>query len=58
VITRAALFHHVNFFRAAKVGQLQWNCLIELGGIALIGLASYRVSPADATRSGRVSGTG
>ena len=43
VVIRAASFHHVNAFLAARLGGLKWNGILELGGIAVVALAAFRV---------------
>jgi hypothetical protein len=55
VIARAALFHHVNFMRAARIGGLKWIFLLELGGAALVGLGAYRIKPAEVGHGNQVN---
>jgi hypothetical protein len=43
VVIRAASFHHVDAFLAARLGGLKWNGILELGGIAVVALAAFRV---------------
>jgi len=44
VVIRAASFHNVDAFLAARLGGLKWNWIFELGGIGAVGLASVRVA--------------
>ena len=56
VVIRAASFHHVDAFLAARLGGIKWNWILELGGISGVGLGAYRIRPsarAPAPRSGR-----
>ena len=43
VVIRAASFHHVDAFLAARLGGLKWNWILELGGIAVVVAAAFRV---------------
>jgi len=53
VVIRAASFHHVDVFLAARLGALKWNWIFELGGIGAIGLATVRVALAKRPRPRR-----
>jgi hypothetical protein len=44
VVIRAASFHHVDTFLAARIGGVKWNWVLELGGIAAIAISAFRVS--------------
>lgn len=55
VVIRAASFHHVDAFLAARLGGLEWNWILELGGIGVVGLAACRIAraaPPPARRGG------
>ena len=41
VVIRAASFHHVDRFIGRTVLGLRWNWIIEMGGIAVVILASF-----------------
>jgi len=41
VAIRASSFHHVDALLGAKLGDLKINWIMELGGIALVGLGAY-----------------
>jgi hypothetical protein len=43
VVIRAASFHHVDLFLAARLGGMKWNWILELGGIAVVSVAAVRV---------------
>jgi hypothetical protein len=43
VVIRAASFHNVDAFLAARLGGLKWNWILELGGIAVVALAALRI---------------
>jgi hypothetical protein len=45
VAVRAASFHHVDLFLAARIGGMKWNWVLELGGIAAVAVAAFGVSP-------------
>lgn len=42
VLTRAASFHHVDQFLAARLGNWRMNWLLELGGIAIVALGALQ----------------
>ncbi|HTF90331.1 MAG TPA: hypothetical protein VK843_18085 [Planctomycetota bacterium] len=42
VLIRAASFHHVDRF--LRGGNVRWNWVLELGGIAMVGVAGYRAA--------------
>jgi len=44
VVIRAASFHHVDAFLAARIGGMKWNWIFELGGIALITTGALRAA--------------
>ncbi len=44
VVVRAASFHHIDAFLAARIGGMKWNWVLELGGIAAIAVAAFRVA--------------
>ncbi len=50
VVIRAASFHHVDAFLAARLGGVRWNWILELGGIIVIGLAAARMYLSRPTR--------
>ena len=56
VVIRAASFHHVDAFLAARLGGLKWNWVLELGGITVVGLAALRVASARPPRPSRPEG--
>jgi hypothetical protein len=56
VVIRAASFHHVDAFLAARLGGLRWNWILELGGIAVVALAALRIVLAPPPRPARPSG--
>jgi len=56
VVIRAASFHHVDAFLAARVGGMKWNWILELGGIAVVGLAALRIASGAAPRPARPEG--
>jgi hypothetical protein len=43
VVIRAASFHHIDAFLAARLGGAQWNWILELGGITFVASAAFRV---------------
>jgi hypothetical protein len=53
VVIRAASFHHVDAFLAARLGGVKWNWIFELGGISLVGLAAFRIALARPPRPSR-----
>ena len=56
VVIRAASFHHVDAFLAARVGGMKWNWILELGGIAVVGLAALRIASGALPRPARPEG--
>ncbi len=44
VTVRAASFHHVDAFLAARIGGMKWNWILELGGIAVVVASAFRVA--------------
>jgi hypothetical protein len=56
VVIRAASFHHVDAFLAARLGGLKWNWILELGGIAVVGAAAVRIVLAPPARPARSAG--
>lgn len=42
IVVRAISFHHVDVFLKARIAGVKMNWLLELGGIALVGVASFR----------------
>lgn len=56
VMIRAASFHHVDAFLAARLGGLKWNWILELGGIAVVAVAAFRIVAAPPGRPGRSEG--
>jgi hypothetical protein len=43
VVIRAASFHNVDAFLAARLGGMKWNWILELGGIAVVAVAAVRI---------------
>jgi hypothetical protein len=43
VLIRAASFHNVDIFLAARLGGMKWNWILELGGIAVVAASAVRV---------------
>jgi hypothetical protein len=43
VVIRAASFHNVDAFLAARLGGLKWNWILELGGISTVAFTAYRI---------------
>ncbi len=43
VLIRAASFHNVDAFLAARLGGMKWNWILELGGIAVVAAAAVRI---------------
>lgn len=56
VMIRAASFHHVDAFLAARLGGMKWNWILELGGIAVVAAAALRVVLGPAGRPPRPAG--
>src|SRR5262249_60045186 len=56
VVIRAASFHHVDAFLAARLGGMKWNWILELGGITAVGLAALRIASGAAPRPARPEG--
>jgi hypothetical protein len=56
VVIRAASFHHVDAFLAARLGGMKWNWILELGGIAVVAAAAARVILAPPGRPPRPAG--
>jgi hypothetical protein len=56
VVIRAASFHHIDAFLAARLGGLKWNWILELGGIAVVALAAFRTAMRPPSRPARPSG--
>jgi len=53
VLVRASSFHQVDVLLAARLGGMKWNWVFELGGIAVVGLAAFRVALAEPPRPSR-----
>jgi hypothetical protein len=43
VVIRAASFHNVDAFLAARLGGVKWNWILELGGITIVAFAAFRI---------------
>ena len=56
VVIRAASFHHVDAFLAARLGGMKWNWILELGGITAVGLAALRIARGRPPRPSRPEG--
>jgi hypothetical protein len=56
VVIRAASFHNVDAFLAARLGGLKWNWILELGGIAVVALGAFRIVLVPTPRPARPSG--
>lgn len=56
VMVRAASFHHVDAFLGARLGGFKWNWILELGGIAVVAGAAFRVLAAPPGRPARSEG--
>jgi hypothetical protein len=56
VVIRAASFHHIDAFLAARLGGVKWNWILELGGIAVVGVAAFRIALGPPARPARPSG--
>lgn len=57
IVVRAASFHHVDVLLAARIGGMKWNWVLELGGIAAVAIAAFRVSPGGNPRPPRADGS-
>jgi hypothetical protein len=57
VVVRAASFHHVDMFLAARIGGMRWNWVLELGGITAVAVSAFRVSPRAELRPRRAAGS-
>jgi hypothetical protein len=44
VVIRAASFHNVDAFLAARLGGVKWNWILELGGITIVAFAAFRIA--------------
>jgi len=44
VLVRAASFHRVDAFLAARIGGMRWNWVLELGGISAVAVAAFRIA--------------
>ncbi len=44
VLIRASSFHNVDVLLSARLGGVKWNWIFELGGIAVVGLAAFRIA--------------
>jgi hypothetical protein len=42
VLIRAASFHNIDIFLAARLGGMKWNWILELGGISVVAFAAGR----------------
>jgi hypothetical protein len=56
VTIRAASFHNVDIFLAARLGGMKWNWILELGGIAVVAAAAVRIILGPAGRPPRPEG--
>jgi hypothetical protein len=56
VVIRAASFHHVDAFLAARLGGMKWNWILEIGGVAAVGLAALRIASGAPPRPSRPEG--
>jgi hypothetical protein len=56
VVIRAASFHNVDAFLAARLGGMKWNWILELGGISIVVAAAVRVLLAPPARPARAEG--
>jgi hypothetical protein len=56
VLIRAASFHHVDVFLAARLGGMKWNWILELGGITVVAVAAVRIVLAPPGRPSRPAG--
>jgi hypothetical protein len=56
VVIRAASFHNVDAFLAARLGGLKWNWILELGGIGIVAGAALRTVLAPPPRPARPAG--
>jgi hypothetical protein len=57
VVVRAASFHHIDAFLAARIGGMKWNWVLELGGITAVAVAAFRVGPSQAPHPRRTEGS-
>jgi hypothetical protein len=57
VVVRAASFHHVDVFLAARIGGMKWNWVLELGGIISVAVSAFRVGPQRAPCLRRTEGS-
>jgi len=57
VVVRAASFHHVDAFLAARIGGMRWNWVLELGGITAVAVSAFLISPSRAPRPHRSEGS-
>ncbi len=57
VVVRAASFHHIDAFLAARIGGMRWNWVLELGGITAVAAAAFRISARSAPRRRRNDGS-
>ncbi len=57
VVVRAASFHHIDAFLAARIGGMRWNWVLELGGIAAVAVAAFRISTSRPPRPRRTEGS-
>ena len=53
VLIRALSFHHVNALLGSRLGGVKWNWIFELGGIAIVAVAAFRVVLAPPARPAR-----
>jgi hypothetical protein len=56
VLIRAASFHNVDVFLAARLGGMKWNWILELGGIAVVAAAAVGVAPGPSDKPPRPGG--
>lgn len=57
VIIRAASFHHIDAFLGTRLGgRFKWNWILELGGIAVVAAAAFRILAAPPGRPVRWEG--
>jgi hypothetical protein len=50
VLVRASSFHHVDVMIHTRLAGLEMNWILELSGIALVGIAALRDRPSEASR--------
>jgi hypothetical protein len=53
VLIRAASFHNVDIFLAARLGGVKWNWIFELSGITIVAVSAFRVVLARPPRTAR-----